>query len=111
MKIGIMGLGSIAVKMAETINMMDSNYELYAVASRDIMKSLEFKKKYNAEKAYGSYLDLVKDDEVDLVYIATVNSSHYLNMMMCIDYKKNVISCNFMCWSNLWCNCLWKEKQ
>ena len=48
MKIGIMGLGSIAAKMATTINMMDSNYELYAVASRDMMKSLDFKKKYNA---------------------------------------------------------------
>ena len=45
MKIGILGCGSIAIKMAETINMMDSNYELYAIASRDIIKSLDFKKK------------------------------------------------------------------
>ncbi|MCR5462693.1 MAG: Gfo/Idh/MocA family oxidoreductase [bacterium] len=91
MKIGIMGLGSIATKMAETINKMDSNYELYAVASRNIIKSLDFKKKYNAEKAYGSYLDLVKDDEVDLVYIATVNSSHYENMLLCIKHHKNIL--------------------
>lgn len=91
MKIGIMGLGHIAAKMATTINMMDSNYELYAVASRDMMKSLDFKKKYNAEKAYGSYLDLVKDDEVDLIYIATVNSSHYENMMLCIKHHKNIL--------------------
>lgn len=91
MKIGIMGLGSIATKMAETINKMDSNYELYAVASRDMIKALNFKKKYNAEKAYGSYLDLVKDDEVDLVYIATVNSSHYENMLLCIKHHKNIL--------------------
>ena len=91
MKIGIMGLGSIATKMAETINKMNSNYELYAVASRNIIKSLDFKKKYNAEKAYGSYLDLVKDAEVDLVYIATVNSSHYENMLLCIKHHKNIL--------------------
>ena len=91
MKIGIMGLGSIAEKMAETINMMDENYELYAVASRDMIKALNFKKKYNAEKAYGSYLDLVKDSEVDLVYIATVNSSHFENMMLCIKHHKNIL--------------------
>ena len=91
MKIGIMGLGSIAEKMVTTINMMDSNYELYAVASRDMIKALNFKKKYNAEKAYGSYLDLAKDSEVDLIYIATVNSSHFENMLLCIKHHKNIL--------------------
>ena len=91
MKIGILGCGSIAIKMAETINMMDSNYELYAIASRDIIKSLDFKKKYNAEKAYGSYLDLVKDSEVDLVYIATINSMHFEHMKLCIEHHKNIL--------------------
>jgi predicted dehydrogenase len=55
------------------------------------MKSLDFKKKFNSEKAYGSYLDLVKDDEVELVYIATVNSAHYENMRLCLEHNKNVI--------------------
>ncbi len=91
MKIGILGCGSIAEKIAQTINMMDKNYELYAVASRDIMKALVFKKKYNSEKAYGSYLDLVKDNEVDLVYIATINSLHYEHMRLCLEHNKNVI--------------------
>ena len=91
MKIGILGCGHIAEKIAETINKMDSNYELYAVASRNIIKSLAFKKKYNSEKAYGSYLDLVKDSEVDLVYIATVNSMHYEHMRLCLEHNKNVI--------------------
>lgn len=91
MKIGILGLGHIAEKVCETIVKMDSNYELYAVSSRDMIKSLEFKKKYNATKAYGSYLDLVKDDEVDLIYIATVNSCHYEHMRLCLEHNKNVI--------------------
>ena len=91
MKIGIIGAGSIARKICETINKMDNEFELYAISSRDMIKALDYKKEYNIEKAYGSYLDLVKDPLVDLVYIATVNSSHYLNMLMCIDYKKNVI--------------------
>ncbi|MBP5445082.1 MAG: Gfo/Idh/MocA family oxidoreductase [Acholeplasmatales bacterium] len=91
MKIGILGLGHIANSLCETINKMDSNYELYAVASRDIIKSLEYKKKYNATKAYGSYLDLVKDDEVDLIYIATINSLHYEHMRLCIEHKKNIL--------------------
>ncbi len=91
MKIGILGCGSIATKVCDTLVQMDNNYELYAVASRDIMKALDFKKKYNSEKAYGSYLDLVKDSEVDLVYIATVNSCHYEHMRLCLENNKNVI--------------------
>ena len=96
MKIGILGLGSIATKICDTLVQMDENYELYAVASRDMIKSLEFKKKYNAEKAYGSYLDLVKDDEVDLIYIATVNSSHYENMMLCIKHHRSSLFSRFL---------------
>lgn len=91
MKIGILGLGHIATKVCDTLIKMDNNYEIYAVASRDMIKSLEFKKKYNATKAYGSYLDLVKDDEIDLIYIATVNSCHYEHMRLCLEHNKNVI--------------------
>jgi len=91
MKIGILGCGHIAEKIAETLNMMDDNYELYAVASRDMIKALEFKRKFNATKAYGSYLDLVKDEDIDLVYIATINSAHYENMRLCLEHNKNVI--------------------
>lgn len=91
MKIGILGCGHIAEKIAETLNMMDDNYELYAVASRDMIKALDFKRKYNATKAYGSYLDLVKDEDIDLVYIATINSTHYENMRLCLEHNKNVI--------------------
>ena len=91
MKIGILGCGHIAEKIAETLNMMDDNYELYAVASRDMIKALEFKRKFNATKAYGSYLDLVKDEDIDLVYIATINSTHYENMRLCLEHNKNVI--------------------
>ena len=38
-----------------------------------------------------SYLDLVKDDEVDLIYIATINSLHYEHMRLCIEHKKNIL--------------------
>ena len=92
MKIGVLGCGSIARKICNTINMMDkTKFELYAVSSRDMIKALEFKKEFNAEKAYGSYLDLVKDDNIDLIYIATINSQHYEHMRLCLENNKNVI--------------------
>ena len=39
MNIGILGTGSIAHKMADTIIRMDSNVNLYAVASRTSEKA------------------------------------------------------------------------
>ena len=41
-----------------------------AVASRDIKKSENYAKKHNIQKAYGSYEDLLKDAEIDVVYIS-----------------------------------------
>ena len=64
MNFGIIGLGNIANKFAKTINEME-DAKLYAVASRDINKALEFKNKYNAEKYYGSYEELYNDPNVD----------------------------------------------
>lgn len=78
MNIAIMGAGGIANAMAYTVNAMD-DAKLYAIGSRSLEKAREFATKYNIEKAYGSYEDLVKDDNVDLVYIATPHSHHYEN--------------------------------
>ena len=75
-KIGIIGCGHIAEKMAATINEMQET-ESYAVASRSIEKAQAFASKWNFGKAYGSYEELVADSEIDLVYIATPHSHHY----------------------------------
>jgi len=73
MKFAILGAGNIAQTMANTISKMNG-IESYAVASRDIGKATEFATKNGFEKAYGSYEELVQDDEVELVYIATPHS-------------------------------------
>jgi dihydrodiol dehydrogenase / D-xylose 1-dehydrogenase (NADP) len=42
-------------------------------------------------KAYGSYEELVKDSNVDIIYIATPHSHHYQNAMLCLEAGKNVL--------------------
>jgi len=42
-------------------------------------------------KPYGSYEELVKDADVDIIYIATPHSHHYQNAMLCLDAGKNVL--------------------
>ncbi len=90
MNVGIIGAGFIAGLMANTLNGM-SDAVLYAVAARDLDRANDFAKIYGAEKAYGSYEELVKDDAVDLVYIATPHSHHRDHAMLCISHGKPIL--------------------
>lgn len=90
LRVGILGAGSIAGKMAETINKMKWA-ESYAVASRDLEKAKKFAALYNIKNAYGSYTDMLLDKKIDLVYVATVHTLHYEHARMCIDHGKPVL--------------------
>jgi predicted dehydrogenase len=90
MKVGIMGLGGIAHKMAETLRAMDG-VEAYAAASRDGEKAKTFSGQYGIKKAYASYEDMAKDPGVDLIYIATPHSHHFEHMKLCLEYDKPVL--------------------
>ena len=80
---GIIGLGKIAHKFAQDLLTID-DVELYAVASRSQEKADDFAKTYSAKKAFGNYDALVKDSNVDAVYIATPHSFHKDNSLLCL---------------------------
>jgi len=88
--IGIIGLGGIAEKYAESLEVIP-NANLYAVGSRSIKKAEKFREKYDADKAYGSYKELLEDDHVDLVYVATPMSSHYNDMLNALENNKHIL--------------------
>ena len=54
-------------------------------------KAEKFAKEYGAQKAYGSYEDLVSDPEVELVYVATPHSHHFEHAKLCIEHGKPVL--------------------
>jgi predicted dehydrogenase len=89
-KWGIIGLGNIADKFANDI-MLIADAELAAVASRDFHKSLEFAKKYNCQKAYGSYEEIINDPEIDILYVATPHSSHCSLTIKALENNKHVL--------------------
>lgn len=89
-KWGILGLGKIAHKFAEDLKKV-SNAELYAVASRTQEKADAFADKFGVAKRYDSYEKLVKDPEIDAIYIATPHSSHKENSILCLQHKKAVL--------------------
>ncbi len=92
MKVGILGTGTIARRLATAANgLSDHGVEAYSVASREFAKAETFAKEWGFKKAYGSYEELLADEAVDLVYIATPHSHHYRYMELCLQYKKPVL--------------------
>lgn len=90
MRMGILGAGNIARKMAATLAEMEQ-VQAYAVASRDLQKARDFAQKWNVRKAYGSYEEMLGDPDVDLVYVCTPHSLHYEHMMLSLEYGKPVL--------------------
>ena len=87
---GILGIGNIAHRVAKGI-LCSKKANLYAVASRDKDNAERFWQQYGAEKAYGSYKELLEDAAVDAVYICTPNAFHYEQIMLCLSHGKHVV--------------------
>lgn len=99
---GILATGGIAQTFTKdltvdptTRNVTHIRHTVVAAASSSSKsRAEEFLKKTGCAsfaKAYGSYEELVKDPDVDIVYIATPHSHHYQNAMLCLEAGKNVL--------------------
>lgn len=89
-KVGIIGAGKIAAIMSDTVSRM-RGAEMYAVASRNMDKAMEFASIHHVTRPYGSYEDMLSDPAVELVYIATPHPFHFEHAKMCIDAGKPVL--------------------
>ena len=90
MKIGIIGAGSIAGTVADTLRRMPE-MDCVAIASRELEKARAFAEKYGFRKAYGSYEAMLEDPEVELVYVATPHSHHRDHMLLAMRHGKHVL--------------------
>lgn len=89
-RFGIIGAGRIAQKFATGISFVE-DAQLMAIASRNLDSADIFGDMFNIEKRYGSYEDLAKDPDIDVVYISTPNALHKEHTILCLQNKKAVI--------------------
>lgn len=87
---GILAPGKIAVKFSKGLRLLE-NAELYAVGSRSVEKAKQFAGENGFRKYYGSYEELVKDPDVDVIYIASPHSLHFEHTMLCLENNKSVL--------------------
>ena len=90
MKIGVLGAGKISHSVVPAMIGLEE-IQCWAVASRDYEKAKAFADQYGFQKAYGSYEEMLRDPEVELVYVATPHSHHYEHMMLCMEHGKAVL--------------------
>ena len=89
LRIGIIGCGGIAHKLAAVMNAMSETVKLEAAASRSLDKAQAFCEEFGIKKAYGSYEELYNDKDVDLVYVATPHSHHKEEMIDILNHGKD----------------------
>lgn len=75
-KWGILGCGNVTeVKSGPAFNLVEGS-ELVAVMRRNAEKAAEYAKRHNVPKWYSSADDLINDEDVNAIYVATPPSSH-----------------------------------
>ena len=64
---------------------------MIAVAEWQIEAAKNFAKQYNIPKAYDDFEDLAKDTDIEIVYIAIVNTYHYQLTKLMLNHGKHVL--------------------
>src|SRR6267154_5664497 len=75
-KWGVLGAASIATRKVIPGMQQGEWSEIAAIASRDLKKAKDVAKKLGIAKAYGSYEELLADEEIEAVYNPLPNHLH-----------------------------------
>jgi predicted dehydrogenase len=87
---GIIAPGGIAHTFAEAVTVGTAS-RVVAVGSRSSERARDFADEFAIQTAYGSYEELVADDEVDAVYVASPHSEHRDHALLAIEAGKPVL--------------------
>jgi predicted dehydrogenase len=87
---GIIGTGGIANGVVGDF-LEVAGAEAYAVGSRSLERAEEFAQRHGLPKAYGSYRELLDDESVDVVYVATPHPQHRDVALAAIERGKAVL--------------------
>lgn len=92
LKWGIASAGKISYDFVNAVGTLSKDdHKVIAVAARDLNRSKEFAKLFDIPKAYGSYLELARDAEIEVVYVGTLNPQHYEVALLMLEHGKNVL--------------------
>ncbi|XP_016527024.1 uncharacterized protein LOC103138111 isoform X6 [Poecilia formosa] len=89
---GICSAGKISHDFTVALKTLPAeDHQAVAVAARKLEDAQEFSRKHNISKAYGSYEELARDPDVDVVYIGNIHPHHLKACLLFMNAKKNVL--------------------
>ena len=86
----VVGTGTLANQMAAAFS--ERGKRLSGVTCRTYEKAESYALKYGVSKAYKSVGELASDPDVDIVYVATPNNTHYALIKQCLEAGKHVLA-------------------
>ncbi|WP_316776635.1 Gfo/Idh/MocA family protein [Streptomyces sasae] len=87
---GILATGGIAAAFAaDLVDLPDA--EIVAVASRTAASAEAFAERFGIGRAYGDWESLARDEDIDVVYVATPHSAHRAAAGLCLEAGRNVL--------------------
>uniref|UniRef100_A0A8C1QGF9 Trans-1,2-dihydrobenzene-1,2-diol dehydrogenase n=1 Tax=Cyprinus carpio TaxID=7962 RepID=A0A8C1QGF9_CYPCA len=89
---GICGAGNISHDFCVALRTLShEDHQIAAVAARSLESAEKFAKTHGIPKAYGSYQELVKDPNIDVVYIGVLHTHHLQVGLLFLNAGKNVL--------------------
>lgn len=87
---GVLAPGGIARTFTRAVHGRTSQ-RVVAAASRSHERAQAFANEFGVSRAYGSYRDLVVDDDVDAVYVSSTHNAHLELALLAIRAGKHVL--------------------
>jgi predicted dehydrogenase len=87
---GILSTGGIAHRFARDLQFTDDGV-LAAVGSRSQASANSFGDEFDIPRRHGSYLELVQDEGVDAIYVATPHPMHLADASLALEHGKPVL--------------------
>ncbi|XP_071100092.1 trans-1,2-dihydrobenzene-1,2-diol dehydrogenase-like [Haliotis cracherodii] len=89
---GILSAGKISHDFTSAlVSQNPEEHQVVAVAARSADRAKEFADKFGIKSAYGSYEELVKNPDVEIIYIGSIHPEHYKMCLLCLDAGKHVL--------------------
>ena len=88
---GIVGMGDIATRVTAPAMAEASNNRLVVVMRRDLDRARELARESGAPRAYGTVGEVLEDDEIDAVYVATPAHAHAGQTIQAAEHGKHVL--------------------
>ncbi|XP_053545923.1 trans-1,2-dihydrobenzene-1,2-diol dehydrogenase [Bombina bombina] len=91
-KWGICSVGKISQDFMGALGTLPAeDHQAVAVAARDLNRAKDFATSHNIPKVYGSYEELAKDPNIDIIYVGALHTVHRDVVLMFMQNGKNVL--------------------